>query len=64
MGIALPRGVDESMQFAKVKGKIDDDGIPVGVANYHPRVCDIHVLLMEFSVGQIFSLGRIKSRII
>ena len=51
MEIALPRGVDESMQFAKVKKrKIDDDGIPVGVANDNPML-DNRIYVVEWLDG-------------
>lgn len=51
MEIALPRGVDESMQFARVKRrKIDDDGIPVGVANDNPLL-DNRVYVVEWLDG-------------
>lgn len=51
MEIALPRGEEESMQFARVKKrKVDEDGIPVGVANDNP-LCDNRVYIVEWLDG-------------
>ena len=51
MELSLPRGETDNMQFARVKKrKIDDDGVPVGVANDNPLM-DNRIYVVEWADG-------------